>query len=89
MLKITEQYENEKTLRLRLDGTVDSTSLTELQNVLSQGNDTNGLTVILDTAGVTFMNEQAANQLAKLRNQSLHIVNGSPFIEMLLNSALY
>lgn len=86
MLKITEHLDNEKTRRLRLDGIVDSTSFAELQNVLSKANEARGLTVILDMAGVVFMNEEAAAQLAKLRH-TLHIVNCSPFIEMLLESA--
>lgn len=84
MLRITEQQENDKTLRLRLDGNVDAKALAELHSLW--GNENNGLTVILDMAGVVFMSEEAARQLAKQRNDSLHIINCSPFIEMLLQS---
>lgn len=88
MLKITEHHEDDNTLRLRLDGTVDSTSLAELQNVLSQENGAHNLKVVLDMAGVVFMNEESADQLAKLRD-TLHIINCSPFIEMLLEAKPY
>lgn len=88
MLRITEHYENEKTLRLRLDGTVDEASCAELQNAWSQGNEDSDRTVIIDMAGVMFMSAEAAGQIAMLRDSSLHIVNCSPFIEMLLNSAI-
>lgn len=83
MLRITEQHESAKTLRLRLDGTVDGTSFAELQHACSENNNH---IVVLDMTGVMFMSEDAACQLAKLRCGSLHIVNCSPFLEMLLNS---
>lgn len=87
MLRITEQNENDQTLRLRLDGTIDATTWAELQSALPQRNTGEGLTVILDMAGVMFMSEEAAGRLTELLGHSLQIVNGSPFIEMLLASA--
>lgn len=87
MLKITEQPENEKTLRLRLDGIVDSTTFAALQSVWTGRNDDAASTVILDMAGVTFMSAEAAIQLAELAKHSVHFVNCSPFIEMLLQSS--
>jgi hypothetical protein len=38
-------------------------------------------------AGVNFMHETAAQRLAKLRSESLQIINCSPFIAALLDSA--
>lgn len=85
MLRITENNENGKTVRLRLDGTVNSTSYGELEAACLRHQETGGKIILVDMAGVVFMNNEVASKLAMLRSEQLRIINCSPFIEMLLN----
>ncbi|HYT53783.1 MAG TPA: STAS domain-containing protein [Verrucomicrobiae bacterium] len=86
MLRITENFENEKTVRLRLDGTLSNEEFDELANALSTHRDGVGRTIIVDMGGVEFMNDQAARELMKLRGDDLRIIHCSPFIAMLLET---
>src|SRR5262249_50240609 len=86
MLRITENDDNGKTVRLRLDGTVNSTSYAELEAACSHHQETAGKIILVDMAGGVFMNNKGARKLSKLRNQQLRIINCSPFIETLLNT---
>ena len=86
MLRITENDDNGKTVRLRLDGTVNSTSYAELEAACSHHQETAGKIILVDMAGVVFMNNEVASKLARLRNEQLRIINCSPFIETLLNT---
>ncbi|MGH7795328.1 MAG: STAS domain-containing protein [Candidatus Binatia bacterium] len=85
MLRITENLENGKTLRLRLDGTISLETFDELEKVCERHQQGNGYAVIVDMAGVIFMNDAAAKKLARLRCDSLRIINCSPFTAALLN----
>jgi anti-anti-sigma regulatory factor len=85
MLRITENFENSKTVRLRLDGTLANEGFEELANALSVLRE-GGRTVIVDMGGVEFMNDQAARALMKLRSDNLRIINCSPFIATLLET---
>jgi anti-anti-sigma regulatory factor len=86
MLRITERLEKGKTVRLRLDGTVNIMSLPELEEVCSRYQSADGKVILLDLAGVVFMNDEAAKKLVALRSDRLRIVNCSPFIETLLET---
>jgi anti-anti-sigma regulatory factor len=86
MLRITENTENGRTVRLRLDGTVTSTSYSELETVCSRHQEAPGKTILLDMAGVVFMNNEVAGKLAGLQSEQLRIINCSPFIETLLKT---
>jgi hypothetical protein len=44
-------------------------------------------TVVLDMAGVTFMQTEPAQKLAQLKRDRLRIINCSPFIAALLETA--
>jgi anti-anti-sigma regulatory factor len=85
MLRITEN-ENGKTVRLRLDGTVNSASYTELEAACSRHQDAPEKIILVDMAGVVFMNNEVASKLAGLRSERLRIINCSPFIETLLST---
>src|SRR5262245_54930846 len=85
MLRITEKTENEKTVRLRLDGTVNSASYAELEATCSRHQQSTGKVILVDMAGVVFMNNEVASKLAGLRGEKLRIINCSPFIETPLN----
>jgi anti-anti-sigma regulatory factor len=86
MLRITENTENGKTVRLRLDGTVNSASYAELEAACSRHPESAGRVILVDMAGVVFMNNEVASKLAGLRSEQLRIINCSPFIETLLNT---
>ena len=86
MLRITENAENGKTVRLRLDGTVNSVSYAELEAACSRHQKSAGKVILVDMAGVVFMNNEMASKLAGLRSEQLRIINCSPFIETLLNT---
>jgi anti-anti-sigma regulatory factor len=84
MLKITESLENTKTVRLRLDGTLNALSLRQVEEICSRHYSENGKVILLDLAGVVFMNDESATRLVELRSDRLKIINCSPFIETLL-----
>jgi anti-anti-sigma regulatory factor len=86
MLKITENFENRKTVRLRLDGTLSNETLEELTQTFSRHRNSVGRTIILDMAGVDYMNDHAARELINMRSEQLTIINCSPFIATLLDT---
>ena len=87
MLRITENFEDDNTVRLRLDGTISEASFAEVKEAFTRhaGNSRRGI-VVLDMAGVVFMNNDAAKKMVQLRNEHVRIINCSPFIETLLNT---
>lgn len=87
MLRITESIENDKTIRLRLDGTITAESLAEIDQTCILHRQKDRRTIILDMAGVRFMNAESAQKLAQLRGKDLRIINCSPFIATLLDTA--
>jgi anti-anti-sigma regulatory factor len=86
MLRITEKLEDGRIVRLRLDGTVSAESAEVLWELCSSHQSTSGRTLLIDMAGVNFMSSDAARKLARLRTDSLRVVNCSPFIATLLDT---
>ena len=86
MLRITENIENGKTIRLRLDGTITPESFDDLEKACAISGQDNQRIIILDMAGVNFMHTESARKLAGLRGESLRIINCSPFIATLLDT---
>jgi anti-anti-sigma regulatory factor len=86
MLRITENSENCRTIRVRLDGTIDRTTYPELDEVRCQHLGDDETVVLLDMAGVTYMTDEVAHKLASMRSERLQIINCSPFIEALLKT---
>lgn len=86
MLRITENVENGKTIRLRLDGTLNDGSWPALEEVCSRHQREDGVVILLDMAGLAFMNDRVAAKLIQLRGDRWRIVNCSPFIESLLKT---
>ena len=87
MLRITENLENGTALRLRLDGTVSAEAFEELAALCARHRLDGRRLIIVDMAGVNFMNHDAARKLAGLRGDALRIINCSPFIAALLDAA--
>lgn len=86
MLRITETVENGSVVKLRLDGTITLESFAEIDRTCAQ-HQSPKRTVILDMAGVTFMQTEPAQKLAQLKRDSLRIINCSPFIAAMLETA--
>jgi anti-anti-sigma regulatory factor len=86
MLRITENSENGKTIRLRIDGTLTDICYPELESICAHHQKGDGIVVLLDMAGVVFMHDEVANKLANLRGERLRIINCSPYIETLLET---
>jgi len=86
MLKITENFETGNTVRLRLDGTLSRDDFGELADAYMAHHVVTERTIILDMAGVEFMNDHAARSLINMRNERLSIINCSPFIATLLET---
>jgi anti-anti-sigma regulatory factor len=87
MLRITESIENGKTIRLRLDGTITPETFAELDRACVPHRQDDQRTIILDMGGVSFMNADSAQKLLQLSGKSLRIINCSPFIATLLDTA--
>lgn len=86
MLRITENLEDGDAIRLRLDGTITTESYAELDKALARYHDGKTPTIILDMAGVSFMNDESADRLAKIKGEKMRIINCSPFIAALLDT---
>lgn len=88
MLRITESIENGGTVRLRLDGTITADTFPEIDRTCAHHLQQHlAGHVILDMAGVSFMQTEPAQKLARIRGTRLQIINCSPFIAALLNTA--
>jgi len=87
MLRITENPENGMAVRLRLDGTISQETFDDLAEVCARHQASGDRTVIVDMAGVNFMSQEVAEKLAQMRTESLRIINCSPFIAALLDTA--
>jgi len=85
-LRITENFEDDNAVRLRLDGTISSATLEDLAEVCARHQRSERRTIIVDMAGVNFMQDDAARTLARMRGESLRIINCSPFIATLLDT---
>jgi anti-anti-sigma regulatory factor len=85
MLRITKTVENGSVIKLRLDGTITSESFAEIDRTCAHYRSES--TVVLDMAGVTFMQTEPAQKLAQLKRDRLRIINCSPFIAALLETA--
>ena len=86
MLRITERSESGNRIRLRLDGTLSAESYKEFAAILATHKRVDGRKIKLDLAGVTFMNDESARNIAMMPSEQLRIINCSPFIEALLST---
>ena len=86
MLRITENLENGEVIRLRLDGAVTTESYAELDKAFSRYHGGERRIIILDMAGVSFMNDESAGKLVRIKSESVRIINCSPFIAALLDT---
>ena len=86
MLRITEKEENRRIVRLRLDGSISADSADELWEICTRHQSQAARSVVIDMEGVSFMSPDAARKLARMRSDSLRVINCSPFIAALLDT---
>jgi anti-anti-sigma regulatory factor len=87
MLRITESSENDTVVRLRLDGTVSAEAYKDFEQILMNHEWAGEKTIIVDLAGVNFMNDESARKIAAIQSEELRVINCSPYIEALLLKA--
>jgi anti-anti-sigma regulatory factor len=88
MLRITEIYEGDKTVTLRLDGKVVGTRVSELEELCLHHRDEKNKIVVLDFGGVSFIDSSAVRMLGKIKDERIKITNCSPFIRSLLRDLI-
>ena len=86
MLRITESFDNDNTVRFRLDGTISEASFAEVEEACARHNGNHEQIILFDMAGVMFMSNDTAKKLIHLRSDRVRIINCSPFIETLLHT---
>jgi anti-anti-sigma regulatory factor len=86
MLRITEILEDHDIVRLRLDGTISAKSYKDFADMLAVHQRTSEKTIVIDLAGVGFMDDEPARQMAAMEGVRMRIINCSPFIETLLTT---
>ena len=86
MLRITESFYDNNTVRLRFDGTISEASFAEVEEACARHSGNHERTILFDMAGVIFMSNDAAKKLIQLRSDRVRIINCSPFIETLLQT---
>lgn len=85
MLKITNTFEDERAVTLRLDGKIDTTTITDLEALCRRYKEEGRKSVSLDFTGVTFIDYSGLGRLKKIKAKGITMMNGSPFVETLLN----
>jgi len=88
MLRITEISEGDKIVTLRLDGKVVNTRVSDLEKLCLHYRDEKNKVVVLDFAGVSFIDSNGVKMLEKIKDEWIKITNCSPFIRSLLHNLI-
>ena len=88
MLRITDVFEDEQTISLRLDGRVDETTVAELEESILQHRNGKGKRITLDFAGIVFINDVGVDLLRKIKDDRIRIVNCSLYVKSLLGDLI-
>ena len=88
MLRITETYEDKKIAKLSLDGKIVEDCIPDLKRLCLHYRDEENKKVILDFAGVTFIDNKGIRMLEKIKDRRIKIINCSLFIQLLLRTLL-
>lgn len=84
MLRITKTFDDERVARLRLDGRVDESVLSELEQSLLEHKNKRGKAITLDFSGVVFVDDAGVKLLRKMKRKKVKIANCSLFIKTLI-----
>ena len=88
MLRITKTFDDERTVHLRLDGRVDESMLSELEQSVLEHRNKRGKAITLDFSGVVFIDDAGVRLLRKMKHKKLKIVNCSLFIKTLIGDLI-
>lgn len=84
MLRITEIAGEGGVVTLRLEGRLVGAWVEDLERLCLYHRDEKNMKVVLDFAGVTFIEKSGVSMLKSLKNEKLEIINCSLFIRSLL-----
>lgn len=84
MFRITETFEDKKTVTLRLDGKLIDTWVSDLEKLCLHCKNEKNKTVVLDFSGVTFIDSKGVRMLENIKDEKVKITNCSLFIQTLL-----
>lgn len=84
MLRITEIFEKENIVTLRLEGKVSGVWVSELEKIRLYYSHEENKAVILDFTGVTFIDNNGVRMLENIKDERVRIINCSPFIRLLI-----
>jgi anti-anti-sigma regulatory factor len=85
MLKISQIAHDKEATTLRLEGIINDASYADLEEILSAHRSKGKKTIVLDMAGVTFINGNAAQGLTVLLDDRVRLVNCSPYLRTLFD----
>jgi anti-anti-sigma regulatory factor len=88
MLRITQTVEDSETVRLRLDGRLDQASAAELEENVREHRNGKSKSIILDFAGVVFVDDTAVELLRRTKDGRTKIINCSLFVKALISDFL-
>lgn len=88
MLRITEILDDDGTVQLRLDGRVDESMVSELEQSVVEQRNKRGKAITLDFSGVAFIDDVGVKLLKRMKHKKLKIVNCSLFIKTLIGDLI-
>ena len=84
MFKITKIEQNDRTINLRMDGKLIEGWPSEFEKLYVKIKNEDYTRIIIDFAGVSFIDDDAIGFIEKIKDDRVDIINCSPFIELLL-----
>ena len=88
MLRITEMFEDEKTIKLKVDGRLVGTCISLLKQECLKNAKNKQKTVLLDLSGVSYIDSNGVKMLESIKDDNLRIINCPMFIEALLKDLI-
>ena len=87
MIRITETYEDNKMVILKIEGKIVGPCIWDLERLCSDYIYKKEKEVVLDLEGVTFIDNKGLHMLGGFKDNEIKVVNCSPFIQLLINSS--
>lgn len=84
MFRSTEVSEDDHSATLRLDGKLIEPWVSELERLCLHYKNGKNKTVVLDFAGVTFIDDKGVKMLERIKDDKIKIINCSIFIQHVL-----
>ena len=85
---MTEMFEDDKTIRLKLEGKLVGTCVSHLENQCLSHRVKSNTDVLLDFSGVSYIDAGGVKMLERIKDDNFHIVNCPLFIEALLQDLI-